>query len=84
MVCQNIATIILWHQEVGGIIIEMKWMMMWMKIMMQTIIGFITARQKKLIFMSIGQKIIDSTQAGNSSIDAEVGKGKLNDEKRLI
>ena len=34
--------------------------------------------------MSIGQKIIDSTQAGNSSIDAEVGKGKLNDEKRLI
>ena len=55
-----------------------------MKIMMQTIIGFITARQKKLIFMSIGQKIIGSIQAGNSSIDAEVGKGKLNDEKRLI
>ena len=37
-------------------IIEMKWMIMWMKIMMLVIIGQITTRQQQVNLLSIRQK----------------------------
>ena len=45
--------IILWHREVSGIIIEMKWMMMQTKIMMLVIIKQIIARQQQVNIFNI-------------------------------
>ena len=49
-------TIILRHQEVCGIIIEIKKMMMLMKILLLVITGQITTRQPQVDLLSIIQK----------------------------